>query len=107
MASRENKQYAGYIKENGLQEKHWVRLEHVYGSSRDRKVWRNARFLSEDVFLTRYNHKRGATLYHVCINTKRWIFYCKVPRGGTHCTECEKPIDESILMLMNLQKLRR
>ena len=98
--------YPLVIVEKGWQDKKWIRLDDLT-SRGDRRVWRNAKFLSEELFLTRYNHRHGSCLYHICNHFGKWVFYCRVPKGFTECGECEKPIDEAVLMIQNLQKLKR
>ena len=103
---RNNIQYSQYILDKGLHLKKWIRLDDMGGRG-DHKVWRNAKFMSDTCFLTRYNHKRGPTMYHICTELPRWILYCRVLRGLSKCPECDSPIDEGILMLQNLQKLKK
>lgn len=95
-----------FIVENGWHLKKWIRLDDIT-SRGDRRVWRSAKFVTDDLFMTRPKHKHGPCLYHICNTFGKWIFYCRVPRGFEHCGECDKPIDTGILMIQNLQKFKR
>ena len=97
--------YPPFIVERSWQDKKWIRLDDL-ASREYRRVWRNAKFISEDLFLTRHNHRHGTCMYHICGHFGKWIFYCRVPRGLDACLECDKPIDEAVLMLNKLQKLK-
>jgi len=101
----EDTNYSNYMIENNLHTKKWIRVDMLYQNSK--KIWRHAKFLTPELFLTRYKHARGSCMYHICGHFAKWIFYCKVPRNSKICIECNKPIDESILMIQNLQKLKR
>jgi len=98
--------YPEFILEKGWQDKKWIRLDDL-ASREDRRVWRNAKFVSEDLFLTRHNNKHGMCMYHICGTFGKWVFYCLVPKGIESCMECEKPIDEAIQMVRKLQKLKQ
>lgn len=83
--------------------KKWVRLD--LGHAQKQRVWKTATFLTNDLFATRLNQKKGALLYHICFETKSHIMYSLTPLGEEHCAECESQLPTGAQMLVTLQKL--
>ena len=103
---RKDERYSKYVLEQGLHLKRWLRLDDLDGDQAY-KVWRMAKFLTPTIFMTRQNHKRGATLYHICAHFPKLVIYCKFPKNLDTCQECDTPIDEGVRFLIrDLQQLK-
>lgn len=98
--------FSQFLVDRGLHKLIWVRLD-LAGKRNDPtyRVWLRGKFLSEDFFMTRENHSRGATLYHLCHRWDRWVFYSRVKKGKSIC-HCGVEVPGGFVMLRNLRDLK-
>lgn len=97
------------VRKNDRYKKKWIRLDH--GTENKQRVWKNALFLTPNIFAARVKQKRGAILYHICAELDRHVLYCKLPRPGVKeditCPECLEVISGGVQMIVTLQKLSK
>lgn len=82
--------------------KKWIRID--LEKAQKQRVWKTATFITPEFFATRLSSKRPSTMYHICFETEKHIFYTKMD-NKEQCQECDAKAPVGAEMLLTLQKL--